>query len=71
MKNKFIPLFYKLLLRKRYIVDTVFSILKEEFHLKHLRHQGLKNFIVNLLSALTGYCLRPFKPVIRAMKIEC
>ncbi len=65
MKNKFVPLFDKLLLRKRYIVETAFGILKEEFHFEHSRHRSPKNFVVNLLSALTAYCLRPRKPSIR------
>ncbi len=65
MKNKFVLFFHKLLLRKRYIVETVFGILKEEFHIKHFWHRSLKNFVMNVLSALTAYFLRPFKPSIR------
>ena len=65
MKNKLLPLFDKLLLRKRFIVETTFGILKEEFHLEHSRHRSPANFIVNLLSTLIAYCLRPNKPSIR------
>ncbi len=65
MKNKLIPLFDKLLLRKRFIVETVIGILKEEFHLEHTRHRSPANFVVNLLGALIAYCLRPNKPSIR------
>ncbi len=72
MKNKFAPLFHKLLLRKRYIVETVFRILKEEFYIEHSRHQSLKKlYSESFMSISSAYCLRPFKPTIRAMKIEC
>ncbi len=54
MKNRLIPLFDKLILRKRFVIETVFGILKEEFHLEHSRHRSKKNFIVNLLSCLVG-----------------
>lgn len=70
MKNKLIPLFDKLLLRKRFIVETTFGILKEEFHLEHSRHRSPANFIVNLLSTLIAYCLRPNKPSIRLTNQE-
>jgi Transposase DDE domain len=68
MKNKLVPLFDKLLLRKRFIIETVFGILKEEFHLEHTRHRSPANFVVNLLGSLIAYCLRPNKPSIRLTK---
>ena len=70
MKNKLMPLFDKLLLRKRFLVETTFGILKEEFQLEHSRHRSHENFIVNLLSTLTAYCLRPKKPTIKLEKRE-
>lgn len=60
MKNKLIPIFDKLVLRKRFIFD----LLKNEFHLEYSRHRSPKNFVVNILSVLAAYCLRPDKPAI-------
>lgn len=65
MKNKLLPLFDKLVLRKRFIVETAIGIMKEEFHLEHSRHRSNKNFCINLLGVLLAYCLRPTKPAIR------
>ena len=64
MKNKLIPIFDKLVLRKRFIIETIFDLLKNEFHLEHSRHRSPKNFIVNILAVLTAYCLRDQKPSI-------
>jgi hypothetical protein len=64
MKNKLIPIFDKLVLRKRFIIETIFDLLKNEFHLEHSRHRSHKNFIVNILGVLAAYCLRPEKPAI-------
>ena len=35
MKNQLIPLFDKLILRKRSLIETSFGILKKTFHLEH------------------------------------
>lgn len=64
MKNKLIPLFDKLVLRKRFVIETIFDLLKNEFHLEHSRHRSQKNFVVNVLGVLAAYCLRPNKPAI-------
>lgn len=64
MKNKLIPIFDKLVLRKRFIIETIFDLLKNEFHLEHSRHRSPKNFVVNILGVLAAYCLRPHKPEI-------
>ena len=70
MKNRLLPLFDKLLLRKRFIVETAFGILKEEFHLEHSRHRSPANFVVNLLGTLIAYCLRDKKPSLKIDKNE-
>jgi len=64
MKNKLIPFLDKLILRKRFVIETIFDLLKNEFHLEHSRHRSPKNFVVNLLGVLAAYCLRPEKPSI-------
>ncbi len=64
MKNKLVPILDKLILRKHFVIETVFDLLKNEFHLEHSRHRSPKNFVVNLLGVLAAYCLRPEKPSI-------
>ena len=64
MKNKLIPIFDKLVLRKRFIIETIFDLLKNDYHLEHSRHRSPKNFIVNILGVLAAYCLREDKPAI-------
>ncbi len=65
MKNKLIPLFDKLMLKKRSVVETVIGVLKGEFHLEHSRHRSPQNFVINLLGTLISYCLKPKKPSIQ------
>jgi hypothetical protein len=65
MKNKLMPIFEKILLRKRSIIETVFDILKYHFELEHTRHRSIWNALVHLLSTLVAYCLKPTKPTIK------
>lgn len=62
MKNKLMPLINKLLLRKRGIIETIFDQLKNISQIEHTRHRSPNNFLVNLLSGLIAYTLRPKKP---------
>lgn len=62
MKNYLIPWLDKLMLRKRFIIETVFQQLKESanFHLN--KHRSPINAFVSLLSALAAYQINPNKP---------
>jgi hypothetical protein len=62
MKNKLMPLCDKLMLRKRYIIETINDMLKNEAQVVHSRHRSLNNFIMNLISALGAYCFFDNKP---------
>lgn len=64
MKNKLMPLFEKILLRKRSIIETVFSVLKGSFELEHTRHRSIWNAFVHILSTLVAYCMKSNKPAI-------
>lgn len=64
MKNKLIPLTDKLLLRKRFIIETINDQLKNISQIEHTRHRSPTNFLVNLFSGLVAYCLQPKKPSI-------
>ena len=62
MKNKFLNLTDKLLLRKRAIIETVFDQLKNISQIEHTRHRSFWNFLVNLTSGLIAYSWREKKP---------
>jgi transposase len=64
MKNHLMPLMEKLLLKKRFVVETVFDILKAETNLQHTRHRSPANALVNILSALIAYSIKNNKPAI-------
>jgi hypothetical protein len=62
MKNKLLPLFDKLLLRTRSIVETVNDHLKNSSQIEHSRHRSPFNFFVNLIAGLVAYTFREKKP---------
>lgn len=62
MKNYLVSLIEKLLLRKRFIIETIFGILKTDMNLSHSRHRSPINACINILSCLTAYQLRSSKP---------
>src|SRR5918996_6157835 len=62
MKNKLLPLFDKLLLRKRSIIETVNDQLKNISQIEHSRHRSPFNFLVNLMAGLVAYTFREKKP---------
>jgi hypothetical protein len=64
MRNYLIPLADKLMLRKRFIIETVLNILKGEMGLEHSRHRSVVNAMVHTLSCLVAYAFRPGKPSI-------
>ena len=62
MKNYLMPMIDKLLLRRRFIVETVFDALKSQFGLVHTRHRSPTNAMVHILSCIAAYQLTPNKP---------
>jgi IS5 family transposase len=72
MRNHLMPLADKLMLRKRFVIETVLDILKCEMGLEHSRHRSVINAMVHVLSCLVAYAYRPSKPSIslRAQQIE-
>lgn len=69
MKNKFIELQDKLLLRKRFIIETVNDHLKNNEQIEHSRHRSFVNFTVNVIAGLIAYQLQPKKPSIRVPRV--
>lgn len=68
MRSQLIPLMDKLLLRKRFIIETINDQLKNISQIEHTRHRSPANFVVNLLAGLVAYTLQPKKPSIRLPK---
>jgi hypothetical protein len=62
MKNKFLNLSDKLLLRKRAIIESVFDQLKNISQIENTRHRSFRNFLVNLASGLIAYNWREKQP---------
>jgi len=62
MKNKLMPLFDKLMLRKRAIIETINDQLKNISQIEHSRHRSPVNFLVNVISGLIAYTHREKKP---------
>ncbi len=62
MKNKLMPIFDKLMLRKRAIIETVYDQLKNISQIEHTRHRSGFNFLVNIVSALIAYTYQQKKP---------
>lgn len=62
MKNRLLPLIDKVLLRKRFIIETVNDQLKNISQIEHTRHRSFDNFVVNLLAGLVAYTHQDKKP---------
>ena len=55
MKNKLMPFYDRMMLRKRYIIETINDMLKNKAQIEHSCHRSVSNFIMNLISALRAY----------------
>ena len=62
MKNKLMPFYDRMMLRKRYIIETINDMLKNTAQIVHSRHRSVNNFVMNLISALGAYCFFDNKP---------
>lgn len=62
MKNKLVPMADKLLLRKRWIIETINDQLKNISQIEHTRHRSPLNFLVNLVAGLVAYGYQEKKP---------
>lgn len=69
MKNKFINLEEKIMLRKRNGIETVFGYLKNTLNIEHTRHRSPINAFVNILAALVTHSLKKHKPSIKFASI--
>jgi hypothetical protein len=64
MKNRLMLMQDKLLLRKRFIIETINDQLKNLSQIEHSRHRSPVNFVANLTAGLLAYMRQPKKPAI-------
>ena len=62
MRNRLMPFFDKIMLRKRAIIESVNDQLKNISQIEHSRHRSVANCFVNLLGGLIAYTWREKKP---------
>ncbi|WP_442937874.1 transposase [Nostoc sp.] len=62
MKNRLVKLIYKILLRKRAVIESVNDQLKNMCQIEHSRHRSGFHFLVNLMAGLAAYTYLPKKP---------
>ena len=70
MKNVLMSMEDKLMLRKRAVIESVYDSLKNVCQVEHSRHRSVRNFLVNLLAAISAYSFLPHKPSIRGLGDE-
>ena len=66
MKNYLMPPIDKIMLRGRFIIESVFHIMKNHMNLEHSRHRSPLNFFVNSLACLVAYSFRNNKPAFKS-----
>ncbi len=64
------PLWVKMMLRKRYIIECINELLKNKANLVHSRHHSVHNFLMNLCAALEAYSFFENKPKALPVRIE-
>ena len=56
------PMWDKIMLKKRYVIECVNELLKNKANIVHSRHRPVHNFIIGTCSALTAYSFFDNKP---------
>ncbi len=62
MKQRLMPLYDKIMLRKRSIIESINDMLKNVAQLVHTRHRSVHNIMMNMLAAIGAYCFFAIKP---------
>jgi hypothetical protein len=70
MRNKLLPLWDKLLLRKRALIESVGEQLKHVCQIGHTRHRSVPNAFVHTFAALVAYTWQERKPSLHLTKEE-
>lgn len=70
MKPRLMQLWDKLMLRKRFVIETVFDQLKNISQIEHSRHRSVTSFMVHLIAGLIAYTFQPKKPSLNLSGFE-
>ena len=70
MKQHLMPYIDKILLRKRFIIETMFGILKTDMNLEHTRHRSVTNAFVHIMATLVAYSFKNRKPKIKTFLLN-
>lgn len=70
MKPQLIALQDKLLLQRRFIIETIFGRLKHGCQIDHSRHRFMDKFMVNLFAGLIAYGKMDNKPTVQLASHE-
>lgn len=70
MKVKTMKVWDKLMLRKGFIIETVFDQLKKISQIEHSRHHSYISFMVNLIYRLIAYTFQEKQPSIRVTRLD-
>lgn len=65
MKAKAMSVFYRTVLSKRYIIETINGQLKNISQIEHSRHRSEAGFMLNVISGIVACCLKKQKPRIK------
>ena len=68
MKPRLMRLWDRLMLRKRFLIETINDQLKNSSQIEHSRHRSLTGFMVNLVGGLIAYTFQPRKP---SLSLRC
>jgi len=70
MANRLMPMWDKLLARKRCIIETINDQLKNISQIAHTRHRSATNFLVNMMAGLLAYTFQPKKPSLNLVQAD-
>lgn len=70
MKAKVMKVWDKLMLRKRFIIETVFDQLKNISQIEHSRHRCCISFMVNMMAGLIAYTFQDKLPSIKVTRLD-
>jgi Transposase DDE domain len=70
MKQQLLDPIEKLFLKKRALIESVFDLLKDRYHLEHSRHRSPRNFMVHFFAAICAYHFEENKPSLHFAQTE-
>jgi transposase len=70
MKKVFLEPAKKYLLKKRFVIETIFDQLKNILNIDHSRHRSIINFQIHVFAAMIAYQFKPKKPSVSFDKLN-